>query len=331
MSALRNTWPWRYGVAVLLTGLTTGVPILLHQNLSHGVMALLMASVMVSAWYGGLGPGLLASVLSVLSSDYFFFPPIYSLAVESGDDIAQIIVFSMVTVLISSLTHAEKKALRELVESKERLQEYAEAVWEQHRRFASELHDSLGQELTGLGFLSKGLSKETEGTPAAAAAYKIKEGVQRALEQIRGLAKGVMPVEHQADGLMAALQQLTQSVSSSFGIPCRLASSGPVLLDDHTSASQLYRIAQEAVTNAMKHAHPQSVIVSLTRNGEGITLQVVDDGIGIPEGAGSSDRGSGLSIMKYRAAALGATLRVERIPRAGTAVTCFLPVRSPAG
>jgi signal transduction histidine kinase len=330
MSTFRNNWAWRYGVAVLSTGLATGVTILLHQYLSHGVMVLLMAAVMISVWYGGFGPGLLASVLSVLASQYFFFPPIYSLAVESGDDIAQIVVFSIVTVLITTLTHAQKKALRALTESKERLQEYAEAVWEQHRRFASELHDSLGQELTGLGFLSKGLSKETEGTPAAAAADKIKEGVQRALEQIRGLAKGVMPVEHQADGLMAALEQLTQAVSSSFGTPCRLESSGPVLLDDHTSASQLYRIAQEAVTNAMKHGQPRSVVVYLTRNGEGVTLQVVDDGIGISDGTVNSSRGSGLSIMKYRAAALGATLRVERNPPGGTAVTCFLPVRSPS-
>lgn len=328
MSGFRNNLAWRYGVAVLSTGLTTGVTILLHRYLSHGVMALLMASVMISAWYGGFGPGLLASILSVLASQFFFFPPIYSLAVESGDDIAQIIMFSIVTVLITSLTHAQKKALQELVASKERLQEYAEAVWEQHRRLASELHDSLGQELTGLGFLSKGLAKETEGTPAAAAAHKIKEGVQRALEQIRDLAKGVMPVEHQADGLMAALQQLTQSVSSSFGLVCRLESSGPVLVEDHTSASQLYRIAQEAVTNAMKHARPRSVVVFLTRNGEGITLQVVDDGIGIPEEAVNSGRGSGLSIMKYRAAALGATLRIQRNPPGGTTVMCFLPVRS---
>jgi signal transduction histidine kinase len=137
-----------------------------------------------------------------------------------------------------------------------------------------------------------------------------------------------MPVEHQADGLMAALQQLTQSASSAFGVPCRLECSGPVLLDDHTSASQLYRIAQEAVTNAMKHAHPRSIVVYLTRNGEGITLQVVDDGIGIPEGSADPSRGSGLNIMKYRAAALGATLRVERNPPAGTSVKCFLPVRS---
>src|SRR5262245_41381997 len=189
-------------------------------------MALFFASVMISAWYGGLGPGLMASLLSVLASQYFFFPPIYSLAVESSDDIAQIVVFSIVTVLITSLSHAQKKSLKELVESKERLQEYAEAVWEQHRRFASELHDSLGQELTGLGFLSKSLSNQMQGTPGADAAEKIKQGVERSLEQIRGLAKGVMPVEHQPDGLMSALQQLTQSVSSSFGIPCRLESSG---------------------------------------------------------------------------------------------------------
>jgi signal transduction histidine kinase len=305
----------------------TGVTLLLHSYLSHGVMALFFASVMVSAWYGGLGPGFLASVLSCLACQFFFFPPIYSLAVESGDDIAQIVVFAIVTVLITTLTHARRKSLEALVESKERLQEYAESVWEQHRRFSSELHDSLGQELTGLGFLSKSLAQSMQGTEGGAKAEQMKLAVERALEQIRGLAKGVMPVEREADGLMSALEQLAKTVESMYGVPCRFVRTGPVLLEDHTCASQLFRIAQEAVTNAMKHARPQSVTISLERDDEGIRLDVLDDGVGIADSSEKAGKGSGLSIMKYRAAALGATLQVEKNPPAGTIVRCFLPLR----
>src|SRR5581483_9793471 len=97
---------WRYGVAVVSTLAMIGLTLLLQRYLSHGVMALFVVSLMISAWYGGLGPGFLSSVLSVLASQYYFFPPIHSLAVESRDDIAQIVVFSILTLLICILTHA---------------------------------------------------------------------------------------------------------------------------------------------------------------------------------------------------------------------------------
>src|SRR6185295_15929757 len=106
MSALRVHPLWRYGVAVVSIGLVTGLTIVLQPYLKHGVMAIFFASVMFSAWYGGLGPGLVASALSVLASRYYFFPPIYSFAVHSDDDLAQIVVFSIVTLLISVLVHA---------------------------------------------------------------------------------------------------------------------------------------------------------------------------------------------------------------------------------
>jgi signal transduction histidine kinase len=289
-------------------------------------MALFIASAMISAWYGGLGPGLVASALSVLAAQFFFFPPIYSLAVDSPDDIAQIVVFSIVTILITALTHAQKKALEELVASKERLQEYAESVWEQHRRFSSELHDSLGQELTGLGFLSRSLVQSMQGTEAAAKAEQIKSAVERSLEQIRGLAKGVMPVEREPDALMSALQQLTRTMQSMVDVSCKFVCPDPVQVQDHTTASQLFRIAQEAVTNAMKHAKARSVVVSLRQSPEGITLEVADDGVGLREPPEPAEKGSGMSIMRYRAAALGAVLKVDRNPAGGTLVTCFLPI-----
>lgn len=325
MVRFQSTPIWRYGVAVLSTALVTGLTILLQPYLSHGVMALFTASLMISAWYGGLGPGLLSSALSVLVSQYFFFPPIHSLAVDSRDDVAQIVVFSILTLLICLLTSAQKRAIKAVVESKGRLQEFAEAVWDQQRRLASELHDSLGQELTGLGFLSRSLAQSTKGAPSAETAGQIQRVAEQSLERIRAMAKGVMPVERESDGLTSALGQLAATVSSVYHVPCRFDCPQPVLLEDHQAASQLYRIAQEAVTNAMKHAKARSVVIYLEKTREGLTLRITDDGVGLPEQVLSAGGGSGLKIMKYRALALGASLRFEKNPPGGTLVNIFIP------
>jgi PAS domain S-box-containing protein len=213
--------------------------------------------------------------------------------------------------------------LGQVVERK-RLQEgYTEAVWQQQRRIAHELHDTLGQELTGLGFLTQTLAESLEGKEEAATVRKVKEGIGRALDRIRGMAKGVLPVELDAEGLMSALTQLAASVESATGIPCRFECRSQVLVDDNQTALHLYRIAQEAVTNAVKHARPGRVELSLESTPDGVWLRVEDDGKGIAETPPTE--GSGLRIMKYRAAAIGAGLRVEKLEGSGTRVTCLLP------
>jgi len=319
----------RFGVAVVATAVTTGLTLLLQPYLRNGVMALFFGSVMFSAWFGGLGPGLVASGLSVIASRYFFFPPIYSLAVHSGDDHAQIVVFSIVTIIISFLIHAQKRTEKALVDSRERLRVTVDgaldAVWQQQRRIAHELHDSLGQELTGLGFLAKSLVRSMEGTEGSEAAGRVKDGIERALEQLRGIAKGVMPVEPEAEGLMSALQHLAATLEKMCGVPCRFDCPAPVKVARHQVASHLYRIAQEAATNAMKHAKPKAVTISLSSNATGLLLRVEDDGIGLPDREEKLQGGSGLRIMKYRAAALGAELTFASRSPSGTIVTCSLP------
>jgi len=329
VSKLKQHLLGRYAVAVIATALTTGLTLLLQPYLRNGVMALFFGSVMFSAWFGGIGPGLVASVLSVVAARFFFFPPIYSLAVHSGDDHAQIVVFTIVTIIISVLIHIQKRTEKALVDSRERLRVTVDgaldAVWQQQRRIAHELHDSLGQELTGLGFLAKSLSRSMEGTEGSEAAGRVKDGIERALDQLRGIAKGVMPVEPEAEGLMSALAQLAATLEKMCSIPCRFDCPVPVAVASHQVASHLYRIAQEAATNAMKHAKPKLVTLSLTTDAKGLILRIEDDGVGLPARHENLQAGSGLRIMKYRAAALGADLSfVSRSP-SGTIVTCTLP------
>jgi signal transduction histidine kinase len=98
-----------------------------------------------------------------------------------------------------------------------------------------------------------------------------------------------------------------------------------VPVPDHQAASQVFRIAQEALTNALKHGKPSTVTVSLDADDKGILLRIADDGIGFPEPSDKTPAGSGLRIMRYRAAALGATLTVSAARPKGTEVRCFLP------
>jgi signal transduction histidine kinase len=211
------------------------------------------------------------------------------------------------------------------VVERRRLQEgYTEAVWEQQRKIAQELHDGLGQELSGVGYLTKSLAEALKGTDQFQIAEMAKEGIGRSLDQIRGMAKGVLPVDLDSEGLMAALGQLAETTSSVFGIKCHLVCYTPVFVEDNAVALHLYRIAQESVTNAVKHGRPKQVTITLSSGSGGLKLTVRDDGSGLPESPPSA--GSGLKIMRYRAASIGATLTLERGPEGGTIVTCVMPV-----
>lgn len=203
----------------------------------------------------------------------------------------------------------------------------ADLVWREQQNLVHTVHDSLGQELTGLGMLSAGLSQQVKGTNTATvdAAQQIAQGAQRALEQVRQLAKGLFPVEVDAEGFMLALRQLASTTESLYKVRCRVENGIPVFVqDNHRIATELYRIAQEAVTNALKHAKAREIVIRLGAEAGTTTLTVADDGIGIPKQALDDRGGMGLRIMRYRAMSIGANLSIERGARAGTQVTCTL-------
>lgn len=491
----------RYAVAVGAVAVSTVLTFAMAPFLERGLLALYFAAVMASAFYGGLGPGLLATVLSVLATEFFFMHPKYSFAVHSADDVAAIVVFSLVAVLISLLNTANQRAKRALEESNEKLEdrvkertawlslvyditgaanetetveqayrfvlrrigqdgfwrygqvylpsredpdllapahfylaednerllrlraaaaysrvkkgeggvgrvwagggvewasdlradpgyadssaaaagmrtvvvfpvlverkavavfecfsetsverdlnlvhlmgavgielglvvhrkqlqeEYAEAVWKQQRQTAQELHDDLGQRLTGLGLLSQSLSDQLKETDQGKPAKRLRDGLEEALQQIRGLVKGVFPVELDSEGLMAALAQLAAGMGADSGISCRFECPTRVLVPDNRLAMHLYRIAQEAVTNALKHGRPRLIVIRLEETPGEVRLSISDDGAGMPPPSERKE-GAGLRIMRYRAAAIAATLKIESNPGGGTLVRCEAP------
>ncbi len=200
----------------------------------------------------------------------------------------------------------------------------------EQRRIGQDLHDGLGQHLTGIAFMAKvheAKLAEKQLTDAADAA-KIVRLVNEAIHKTRELARGLLPVVPDAQGLMSALQLRSAEIEDLFGITCHFACEPAVLIHDDAMATHLYHIAQEAVNNAIKHGKARVILICLAQENEVGTLQIRDNGIGIAEDRGAS-QGMGLHIMTYRAGMIGGRLDVRANAQGnGTSVTCTFPMVS---
>jgi len=196
----------------------------------------------------------------------------------------------------------------------------------EQRRIGQDLHDGLGQHLTGIAFMSKVQEQRLaeNSQPEAVNAAKIVKLVNEAIHKTRELARGLLPVQSDEQGLMSALQQFASEVEDLFQISCRFECEETVLVPDEATANHLYRIAQEAVHNAIKHGRASNIVIHLQAATDGGALTVRDDGVGIADPAGSP-AGMGLQIMRYRASMIGGALEIGRCGDGGTLVTCVFP------
>jgi signal transduction histidine kinase len=199
----------------------------------------------------------------------------------------------------------------------------------EQRKIGRDLHDGLGQHLTGIAFMSKVLERKlaADGIAEATEAAKIVQLVNEAIHKTRELARGLLPVVSDADGLMSALKRWTAEVEDLFHIACRFHCTEPVLVTDVGAATHLYHIAQEAVNNAIKHAKATELVVSLSQRNRLGTLAIADDGTGLP-GMPAGHTGLGLHIMSYRASMIGGSLELRRGENGGTLVCCRFPLRT---
>jgi PAS domain S-box-containing protein len=198
----------------------------------------------------------------------------------------------------------------------------------EQRRIAQDLHDGLGQHLTGIAFMSKVLEEKLsdKSLPEAAEAAKIVKMVNQAIDNTRQLARGLHPVAAEPQGLMSALKKWASEVETLFHIRCGFQCEKPLRIHDANLATHLYRIAQEAVNNAIRHGKSRNIVIGLSgKNGAGM-LTIQDDGEGFPKKP-SSQPGVGLSIMNYRADMVGGSLKVQPNEERGITVTCMFPIR----
>lgn len=212
---------------------------------------------------------------------------------------------------------------RDITELKRLEKEVIEMSEREQRRIGRDLHDGLGQELTGLAFLSQNVARKlsVDSRPEAAEVSRISSLINLSIEKTRDLAKGLSPVEWGPDGLQAALQNLSVRMQDVYEIPCEFRRGVGGKVASHPAAVHLYRIAQEAISNAARHSQATRIWLSLDGNGEEVTLLVEDNGVGIPSGD-LSRKGMGLYLMPYRARTIGAAFEVCSRAGGGTVIRC---------
>lgn len=204
----------------------------------------------------------------------------------------------------------------------------------ERRRIGHDLHDSLGQRLTAASMTANAMLDQLKDTAPSLAAHGglVAQQLREAIAEARSLSHGLAPVSLEADGLMAALQELATSVSRSGKVRCVLDCPQPVLLPNVETATHLFRMAQEAVNNALKHASPSEIRIGLEVQGDNVILEVDDDGFGLEETSAtpaenSEAHGLGLRVMRYRAQLIDGQVEFGPAPAGGTRVRCVAPAR----
>jgi signal transduction histidine kinase len=196
--------------------------------------------------------------------------------------------------------------------------------WEK-TRIGQDLHDTLGQQLAGVAYLSQALGAawkrqpptETDKTLAQLAVES-----QRAVELVRQVARGLTPVAQRPSGLADALCDMAERMRQIHGVNCVFEAAAKVEIADRQMATHLFFLAQEAVTNAARHGQARHIVVRLAQtNDSQAELSIQDDGVGLPI-ASPAGSGLGLRIMQYRADLIGGTLAIERVESGGTRVVC---------
>jgi PAS domain S-box-containing protein len=218
-------------------------------------------------------------------------------------------------------------AIRDISERKRLENTILKMSEREQRRIGQDLHDGLGQHLTGIAFMSKVLEEKLSESsiPESVDAAKIVQLVNDAIRKTKELSRGLLPVVSEAHGLMSALRQRAAQLEDLFQIRCRFECEHPVLIYDVNVATNLYHIAQEAVNNAIRHGKSKNITIRLIRKKRTGELAIQDDGTGFPEKP-TSLPGMGLSIMSSRAVMVGGSLKVQANVDRGITVTCKFPL-----
>lgn len=217
---------------------------------------------------------------------------------------------------------AEKR--QEAEEKVTRLQRRVlDVVSQEQRRIGQDLHDGIGQEITGLNMMTDTLVEQLARAerPEVETARRVLERLRSTAEQIREISRGLVSFETDNLGLPGALKNLAKTFNESGRVQCSYSGPNDLEVANNSMATELFRIAQEAITNAIKHAQATEVSITLQQlNGE-ITLRVTDNGVGMDE-TNPAETGSGLRIMRHRASIAGGEFTILASDDGGTVIHC---------
>jgi PAS domain S-box-containing protein len=216
--------------------------------------------------------------------------------------------------------------IRDISRRRQLEREVTEIAAAEQRRIGQELHDGVSQELTGLTMMAAALFErlKDDAPSAEALARRVIDGLGEVQKQVRQVSHGLIPVEVDAEGLRAALEDLAERIRHQASIPCVFQCPQPVFVKDSLTATHLFHIVQEATNNALRHGRPSRIDIQLRGRPEALVLMICDDGAGLPPDQ-NGHSGVGLRLMRYRANLIGGVLHIGPAEKKGTLVTCTLP------
>lgn len=218
--------------------------------------------------------------------------------------------------------------LRDVFEERKRLEtELLEIAENERRRIGFDLHDDLGQKLTGMLLIARAVQQQLtrETHKEADDASRVCELIEQCMQHTHNLAHHFSSIDAGGGDLGDVMNGLAAAAEKMFGIPCQCTVRGEIpVLPENTSA-QFYKISQEAISNAIKHGKASCVWISISCNGQTLTVTIKNDGIPFSPPANPRAR-MGLRTMNYRANTIGATFEIKPDQKDGTIVTCVLPV-----
>src|SRR5207249_4788398 len=222
--------------------------------------------------------------------------------------------------------------VRDVTERKRLEEEVLEISARERRRIGHDLHDGLGQYLAGIAVKAKILEEDlaAAASPHKPKAEKLVRLINNAIRQAHTLARGLDPIELEANGLVPALDKLACETEELFRVACILRCDEPVLPMSKSISLQLYRIVQEAINNDVKHGKPGRIEIGLATEPTHLRLRIKDDGRGFRIDTARRG-GMGLRIMQYRAHVIGGVLTIQSRPNRGTEVQCLVPTTRGGG
>lgn len=251
-----------------------------------------------------------------------------SLSIHAWRSLNRLLSFAFVaTAGIALRTQQEhfRARLVALEHSRELEHEIIRVSEREQRRIGQDLHDGICQNLAALdcaaGMLKTKLTARA--IDEATTAEEIQHLLRKTLLETRSLARGIFPVQLEQDGLAVALEELAATASRMQGIPVSVELDGDIAIKDPEVSMHLYRIAQEALSNALRHAHPSTVTIGLRQNARHLTLAICDDGTGFN---GAESKGMGLRTIRYRTKSIGGDLTIAPSSPKGTLVQCSIPL-----
>jgi len=303
-----------------------------YQN---SLLLFYLLPIFLATWFGSFVLGFVFIIISVIVwmlSDLASGIPalrLWNIAVTSASYVLFAGVLWKLRALMRELdrrVHERTQALQREVAERQRLDREIEQVADRERRLlGQDLHDSLGQHLTGTALAAQVLREKlaARAAPEVPEAEKVVDYIEQGIELTRNLARGFFSPELEAEGLAVGLQGLAENIRERFQVNCVFDGQESVPVADSAIATQLYRIAHEAATNSAKHAAPERIAIRLAMNGPELTLSVVDDGTGFPDKL-PHPQGLGLRLMRHGAALIGASFDIRRNGGRGTIATCKL-------